>query len=88
MKRVTSNGEGNLNRVAYLYDKCKQTSKFRRTRKDRNEENYEIINLPDYLKLGKDLTQASTSMFLPFTTVKLVRILFLPITERKDKDES
>ena len=46
-----------------------------------------IINLPDYLKLGKDLTQASTSMFLPFTTVKLVRILFLPITERKDKDE-
>lgn len=47
-----------------------------------------IINLPDYLKLGKDLTQASTSKFLPFTTVKLVRILFLPITERKDKDES
>lgn len=40
LKRVTSNGEGNLNRVAYLYDKCKQTSKFRRTRKDRNEENY------------------------------------------------
>lgn len=43
LKRVTSNGEGNLNRVAYLYDKCKQTSKFRHTRKGRNEENYEII---------------------------------------------
>lgn len=44
LKRVTSNGEGNLNRVAYLYDKCKQTSKFRRTRKDRNEElTYQII---------------------------------------------
>ena len=40
--------------VEALYDKYKQTSKFRRTRKGRNEENYEIINLPDNLKLGKD----------------------------------
>lgn len=38
-----------------LYDKYKQTSKFRRTRKGRNEENYEMINLPDNLKLGKDV---------------------------------
>lgn len=38
-----------------LYNKHKQTSKFRRTRKGRNEENYELINLPDNLKLGKDV---------------------------------
>ena len=38
-----------------LYNKYKQVSKFRRTRKGRNEENYEMINLPDNLKLGKDV---------------------------------
>lgn len=41
--------------VEELYNKYKQTSKFRRTRKGRNEENYEMINLPDNLKLGKDV---------------------------------
>ncbi len=38
-----------------LYNKYKQASKLRRTRKGRNEENYEMINLPDNLKLGKDV---------------------------------
>ena len=47
-----------------LYNKYKQTSKFRRTRKGRNEENYEMINLSDNLKLGKMFTQASISMVL------------------------
>lgn len=40
--------------VENLYDKYKQTSKFRRNRKGQNEENYELIDLPDNLKLGKD----------------------------------
>lgn len=41
--------------VNVLYDRFKQTSRFRRTRKGRNEENYEMIDLPADLKLGKDV---------------------------------
>lgn len=74
--------------VEDLYNKYKQTSKFRRTRKGRNEENYEMINLPDNLKLGKDVY---TSEYINGFTIHYSKTgsHIIPTYHRKEgKDET